>query len=112
MPYAVRGVHGDGMTVVELSGEIDIDAAPRMRAALEAAIRTGAPVVVDLGEVTFMDSTGFGVLVATHLQAKRVGTPVLVRAVSDRIRDLMDLLGLDSVLQIEPGTAGNARPRA
>jgi anti-sigma B factor antagonist len=104
MPFAVRGVHGDGMTVVELSGEVDLDTAPRMRAALEAAIRTGVPVVVDMGDVTFMDSVGFGVLVATHLQAKRVGTPLLVRAVSDRIHNLMVMLGLDSVLRIEPGS--------
>jgi anti-anti-sigma factor len=109
MPFAVRGVPGDGVTVVELSGEVDIDTAPRMQAALEAAIRTGAPVVIDMADVTFMDSTGFGVLVATHLQAKRVGTPVLLRAVSDRIRDLMGMLGLDAVLRIEPRGPGGIR---
>jgi anti-anti-sigma regulatory factor len=65
-----------------------------------------------MGDVTFMDSIGFGVLVATHLQAKRVGTPLLVRAVSDRIRNLMVMLGLDTVLRIEPGrTPGAADAR-
>ena len=41
MPFAVRGLQADGMTVVELSGEVDIETAPRMRAALAAAVRTG-----------------------------------------------------------------------
>jgi anti-anti-sigma factor len=52
-----------------------------------------------------MDSAGFGVLASIHLQAKRVGTPVRLRAVSDRIRGLLSLLGLDTVLTIEPDTS-------
>jgi anti-sigma B factor antagonist len=106
MPFAARGVAGDGVTVIELSGEVDIETAPRLQSALEAAIRSGVPVVVDMGDVTFMDSTGFGVLIAAHLRAKRVGIPVLLRAVSDRIRYLMEMLGLDAVFSIESGTSG------
>jgi anti-sigma B factor antagonist len=109
MPFGTRVVHGDGMTVVEISGDVDLDTAARLRAALEAAVRTDTSVVIDMGDVTFMDSTGFGVLVATHLQARRVGTSIMLRAVSTRIRDLMDMLGLDAVLPIEPGDRGGSR---
>jgi anti-anti-sigma factor len=111
MPFAARAVPGDRITVVELSGEVDIETAPRVRSALETAIRTGLPVVVDLGGVTFMDSAGFAVLVSTNLQARRVGTSMLLRAVSERIRDLLAMLGLDTVLTIESGPpAGGKRP--
>ncbi|HST65575.1 MAG TPA: STAS domain-containing protein [Mycobacteriales bacterium] len=105
MPFSVRRVQGDGITTVEVDGEVDIDTAPRLRSALEAAIRSGLPIVIDLGGVTFMDSAGFGVLVSTHLQARRVGTSMLLRAVSGRIRDLLGVLGLDTVLAIEPEPA-------
>ena len=30
MPFAARDVHGGGVTVVELTGEVDVDTAPRM----------------------------------------------------------------------------------
>jgi anti-sigma B factor antagonist len=102
MPFAVRSRQGDGVTVVDVAGEVDVDTAPRMRAALDAAVGAGLPVVVDLGSVTFMDSFGFGVLAAAHQRGASAGTPVLLRAVSHRIRHLLGLLGLDAVLTIEP----------
>jgi len=111
MPFAVRSRQGDGVTTVEVGGEVDIETAPRMRAALAAAVDAGLPVVVDLGEVTFMDSFGFGVLAAAHQQGARAGTPVLLRAVSQRIRHLLDLLGLEAVLNIEPEPDGQRPPR-
>ena len=111
MSFVVRGIDGDGITVVEIGGEVDAVTAPQMRAALEDALRTGAPIVVDLGGVTFMDSAGFGVLASIHLQAKRVGTPVRLRAVPDRIHRLLGLLGLDAVLTIEPGSEDLDSPR-
>ena len=110
MPFAVRSRQADGVTVVDVGGEVDIETAPRMRAALASAVDAGLPVVVDLGGVTFMDSFGFGVLAAAHQQGARAGTPVLLRAVSHRIRHLLDLLGLDTVLNIEPEPDGQ-RPR-
>jgi anti-anti-sigma factor len=102
MPFAVCTVRGDDGTVVEVTGEIDIDTAPRMREALDAALEIGDPVVIDMHGVTFMDSTGFGVLVLVNLRATRTGTPVTLRAVPDRIRNLLGLLGLEAVLAIEP----------
>jgi anti-sigma B factor antagonist len=110
MPFAVRSRQADGVTVVDIGGEVDIETAPRMRAALTAAVDAGLPVVVDLGEVTFIDSFGFGVLAAAHQQGARAGTPVLLRAVSNRIRHLLGLLGLDAVLNIEPEPDGH-RPQ-
>lgn len=106
MPFAVRSRQSDGVTLVDVAGEVDIETAPRMRAALAAAIDAGLPIVVDLGAVTFMDSFGFGVLAALHQQGARAGTPVLLRAVSHRIRHLLGLLGLDEVLTIEPAPDG------
>ena len=102
MPFAVGSRQADGVTVVDVGGEVDVETAPRMRAALAAAADAGLPVVVDLGEVTFMVSFGFGVLAAVHQQGARAGTPVLLRSVSARIRQLLALLGLDAVLTIEP----------
>ena len=115
MPFAVRSARSDDGTVVEVTGEIDVDTAPRMREVLDAALETGDPVVIDMHGVTFMDSTGFGVLVLVNLRALRIGTPVVLRAVPARIRNLLALLGLEAVLAVEPGPpagpAHNGRAR-
>src|SRR4029453_11319697 len=79
MPFAVRSARSDDVTRVEVTGESDLDTAPRMREVLDAALETGDPVVIDMHGVTFMDSTGFGVLVLVNLRAMRPGTPVALR---------------------------------
>ena len=54
-------------TVLEIGGEIDVYTAPRLRERLIEMVDAGERhVVVDLGRVEFLDSTGLGVLVGAH----------------------------------------------
>jgi anti-sigma B factor antagonist len=66
MPFAARAVHGDGVTVVQLTGEIDVDTAPRMREALDAALKTGAPLVIDMDGVTLLGLLGLEAVLAVE----------------------------------------------
>jgi anti-sigma B factor antagonist len=51
-------------TVLEVGGEVDVYTAPRLRERLVELVDSGARnVIVDLGGVDFLDSTGLGVLV-------------------------------------------------
>ena len=43
---------------IRLSGELDMSSAPELDRVLEAAVEHGGAVLVDLSELTFMDSTG------------------------------------------------------
>jgi anti-sigma B factor antagonist len=64
----------DSTHVVTLHGEIDAHTAPKLGSRLFGLAEDGARgVVVDLTEVTFMDSTGIGVLVNAlrHLSLRR-----------------------------------------
>ena len=52
-----------GQVAVALSGEIDIVTVPAVRDVLAGAVRQAVTgVIVDLGEVTFLDAAGLGVL--------------------------------------------------
>lgn len=87
--------------VVHVSGEVDVYSAPVLRARLDANIREGHHrLVVDLSGVTFMDSTGLGVLVGRlKLTRVRQGTIVLA-GVRDRVAKVFNLTGLDKVFAI------------
>ncbi len=100
-------------TVVHVGGEIDVYTAPALRDRLDEEIDQGRfQLVVDLGGVTFMDSTGLGVLVG-RLKLIRVhdGTMRIVCA-HDRVLKVFTITGLDKVFEIFPSvedaTAGMA----
>jgi anti-sigma B factor antagonist len=58
-----RRRHGD-LVVVSLAGEVDLDNVSDVRKCLEEAVETHGPrLVVDLTGLTFIDTTGLGVLV-------------------------------------------------
>src|SRR5437016_5596808 len=90
---------GDAV-VVRLAGELDLYNAEDARAALtEASGRSPERVVVDLGEVTFVDSTGLGVLVEarTKLPNRRA---LLLAAPQIETRRALEVSGLDRYLPV------------
>ncbi|MGW3142431.1 STAS domain-containing protein, partial [Streptomyces sp. NPDC001139] len=56
----------DGIHVISLAGEIDRDSAEVLRDALPRPDATRLRVVVDLEQVTFLDSTGINLFISTH----------------------------------------------
>ena len=61
---AVRGEREGEARIIELIGELDLDGAPRLEEALrEAEASDASSIVVDLGGLEFIDSTGLRLLV-------------------------------------------------
>ena len=88
---------GEEVTILELSGEVDVYSATAFRAALLQAIVQGARhVVIDALGVTFLDSTGLGVLVLGERQLRPRGGALAV-ACTDELRRLLELTGLLAV---------------
>ena len=82
--------------VIEVEGQVDLYSAPELKECAAKVIDGGARrVVVDLSRVTFMDSTGLGVLIGMlkRLRAAR-GTLALVITSYD-VERLLELTGLD-----------------
>lgn len=91
--------HGD-VAVVHAEGEIDIHTAHLLRDALSTSIAAGAKAVVaDLTSVTFMDSTGLGVLVG-RLKELRIRSGLLRVVANERIRRVINVTGVDTVLPV------------
>lgn len=89
----------DGTPVITLAGELDLTGADAAeRAFTELAASDGATVVVDMSELSFMDSTGLTVL----LLAVRRGHAVRLRRPTRIVRQLIASTGLETLLPIEP----------
>ncbi|MGE7438820.1 STAS domain-containing protein [Kitasatospora sp. NPDC001175] len=82
---------GQAPFVVRARGEIDLDAAPRLRRELTRALDAHREVLLDLSQVT--DCSGLGALVQARNQADRTGGRRVLRGVGHPAR-LLRLTGL------------------
>lgn len=80
---------------IALRGELDIDAAPRVRAEFAAALDGGATaVMVDLRNVTFLDSSGLSALVECGQILARRGGSLYLEGASGAVRQVLEITAL------------------
>ena len=90
---------GPGYRGCRLTGEIDFTSSGAVQSTLLSMILPGGgAVVADLSRITFLDSSGLGVLVQAHRTGTERDTRVLVVA-SAPVRKVLRLTGLDTVLE-------------
>jgi len=84
----------DDLTVVRLDGELDIYTVAGFRSELDALDPGASRIVIDLSEVTLLDSSGLGALVSLLNQA-RAGTGQLgLVCPHRRLRRVFEITGL------------------
>jgi anti-anti-sigma factor len=92
----VVGQYGaGGAWVVAAQGDLDLESLPPLRAALEAAAAAHPVVVLDVGAVTFGDSTFLGVLLGV-----RQLTALRVAGAGHALLRLFSVVGADLVLDL------------
>jgi anti-sigma B factor antagonist len=83
---------------VGVSGELDVAVIDRLQQRLDSLARAGETVVLDLSELSFIDSSGLNVIVTTFRQAEREGWQLRVDPnMSAPVLRVVKLMGLDAV---------------
>jgi anti-sigma B factor antagonist len=95
----------DGVRVVAVSGELDLDTMGELNAAL-AADNGVATTVVDLRGLTFIDSTGVSGLMAAARRARDAGGRLVCVPGSAQIQRVFELTGVDTVIEWVDGPDG------
>jgi anti-anti-sigma factor len=90
---------------VRLRGELDMGAVFRLEPALDdlAAHASSREVVFDLRELTFIDSSGLGVLVAADRRVRSAGGETRFVRGPDQVMRVFARTALDTALPFEPG---------
>jgi anti-sigma B factor antagonist len=87
--------------VLVLQGVLDVHTAPQLQQAIDEMAATD-PLVLDLAELEFVDSSGLRVLVAAH-NARSDDAPLRLRNVEGEPARLLQITDLDTVFEIESG---------
>ncbi len=102
MALAIASRELDGVTVLDLSGRITLgEGSVQLRDAIRDLIAKGQHrILLDLGEVSYIDSSGLGELVSAYTTAKNQGATLKLLKLTKKVHDLLQLTKLYTVFEI------------
>jgi anti-sigma B factor antagonist len=93
--------HGADRVTVALHGEVDVLTVDQVRMALGEAIAARPPlIVVDLADLSFIDSTGLGAIVFGFQRARDCGVGFLLARPTSGVRQVLVVSGLLEVVDL------------
>jgi anti-sigma B factor antagonist len=91
----------DGVLILELSGEIDLQHSPEMRQLLQARAAQRIPaLLLDFTGVKYIDSSGLATLIEYYQSSRAYDGKIIVAGLSHRVRSIFELVRLNEVFPI------------
>jgi anti-anti-sigma factor len=100
-PGHLAVAYDEGLTLVQLSGEIDLALGPELEEVSREAIERGVPVRVDVTAVSFIDSVGLGFIARLTAAGHQQGWRLVLVGASRRVNEGVNLTGLRSLMDSE-----------
>ena len=98
--------HGPCYAVVSVAGEIDLDTEQAFRAALTSALAGGVlRLVVDLAAVSYMGSTGIGVLMGVRRELAANGGSLVLVCPRGKVAQVLKVTGVREVIPVAASMA-------
>ena len=99
---SVKTSAGQRGWIVVVKGEVDIATSPELRRQLERLTDDDEPIVVDVTEMSFIDSSGLGVLVEVLKHRREAGAgAVALRGMQEPVRRVFEITGLTDLFELE-----------
>ena len=96
----------DNHVLLRVYGDVTIHTSPRLREQLKPLLNASIREIrVALAHVGFMDSSGIATLVEGLQWARQTGGHFILSGLSENVRDVFELAKLDTVFEIEDGSA-------
>ena len=95
----VESLFVKGEAVLRLSGELDMDSADLFAEAARLVLAHEIPtLVLDLSDLNFIDSSGLRELVVALKDQREIGGDLVLRAPSEQVRRVLDIVGLTDMV--------------
>jgi len=101
MTLAISSRRIGGVLVVDCSGKILLGSElTSLRIAVKEFMNKSRQIVLDLGGVTYIDSSGLGALVGLYASARNSGAEIKLANLSPRIKDMLQITKLFTVFEV------------
>ena len=99
MDYAQQ--QNNGITLLSLTGEVDVSVAPKLRSVLKGLIDTStAKIIVDLSSVDFIDSSGLGLFVMAYKSIRAYNGKIKFAKARPEVLKVIRLTRLDKHFEL------------
>ena len=94
----------ESVLCIRLTGELDHHSAEALRQKVTNYLQTEdiRHIVLNLADLSFMDSSGLGVILGRYKEIKQLGGEMVVCAISPAVNRLFDMSGLFKIIRMEP----------
>jgi len=93
--------HLDGVPVLDVVGEIDIYTTPQFKEAVSAAIDENKPaIIINMAQVTYMDSSGFGTLLSATKRLRPLDGALYLAGCNDSIQRMLQITRLNTIFGV------------
>ena len=87
-------------------GELDMGTVEALESHVDAALEESSAVVVDLADVSFIDSCGLRLLLRSSARARDLGSPFFLARPSDQVKRLLVVTGTVGLVPVLDGQGG------
>ncbi|KKM08867.1 hypothetical protein SY88_22490 [Clostridiales bacterium PH28_bin88] len=97
-----------GTLIVRVHGELDLSVAERFRAEIDTRLEQNQPknLLLDMGGVSFIDSSGLGVILGRYKRLSQQGGRMAITRAQPQVRRILELSGIMRVMGIYHDEAG------
>ena len=101
----------DGITIIDLSGRITLgEGSVVLRDTIRDSVGQGVKkILLNLGDVTYIDSSGIGELVSAYTTVRNQGGELKLLNLTKKIHDLLQITKLYTVFDVRDDEAGAIR---
>ncbi len=98
--------------LVRLQGDVDLEHSAAVRKLLLNAAAKGRDLLIDLSDVTYLDSSGIASMIEAMHVARKNGVAFTLFSASDQVRRVFEMARLDRVFQLLPNLESALASRA
>ena len=107
MALRIEAKESDGVTVLTLAGRVTLgDESNQLRTRIKEVLAQGKKrLVLDIGDVSYIDSAGLGTLVAAYTSARNGGGEIKLANVTKKFHELLNITKLVTIFDVHGSVA-------
>lgn len=102
MSLNIKSNYENDSWIIQIEGELDVSCAKNFKNEVESSLeKKFSDVKIDMEKLSYIDSTGVGVIVGIMKTLRRSGKDIVLLNAKDNIKKIFKITGIDQIVRME-----------